>query len=195
MQGDKGIWFPDADFFEDIIVYTIPALFPDYEGGVPDFQYLGGSRGRGLFESALAQPKQSFGGEYLYPSISDKAAALIWSTIKNHPFTDGNKRSALTTGFFFLAFNGYMLLARQDEAIELCLKVAAGDFGVDQAYVSEWIGDRIVRLDEIVLSEDLNQNDAARRYIQAASSDEARAFIGTLIEVRQMLLGWAQSME
>lgn len=97
MQDKQGIWFPDADFFEDVIIHTIPALFPNYEGGLPDFQYLGGSQGRGAFESALAQPQQSFGGEYLYPSISDKAAALIWSTIKNHPFTDGNKRTALTT--------------------------------------------------------------------------------------------------
>ena len=187
MRADD-IWFPDADFFEDIIVHTIPALFPDYEVGVPDFQYLGGSRGRGLFESALAQPKQSFGGEYLYPSVSDKAAALIWSTIKNHPFVDGNKRSALATGFFFLAFNGYILLSGQNEAVELCLKIAAGDSSVDQGYVSDWIGNRIVRLDEIVLSEDLNFIDAARRYAQIASSDETRALIETFMELRRTLL-------
>ena len=83
MQDNQGTWFPDADFFEDVIIHTTPVLFPNYEGGLPDFQYLSGSQERGQFESALAQPQQAFGGEYLYPSIEDMAAALIWSTVKN----------------------------------------------------------------------------------------------------------------
>ena len=174
MQDKQGIWFPDADFFEDVIIHTIPALFPNYEGGLPDFQYLGGSQGRGAFESALAQPQQSFGGEYLYPSIADKAAALIWSTIKNHPFTDGNKRSALTTGFFFLAFNGYALLAGQDEAVDLCLQVAAGEQGVDQEYVSAWIDARIVRFDELD-SAGASQDAKTARYAQIASDADIAA--------------------
>ena len=174
MQDKQGIWFPDADFFEDVIIHTIPALFPNYEGGLPDFQYLGGSQGRGAFESALAQPQQSFGGEYLYPSTADKAAALIWSTIKNHPFTDGNKRTALTAGFFFLAFNGYALLAGQGEAVDMCLQVAAGAQGVDQEYVSAWIDARIVRFDELD-SAGSSQDAKATRYAQIASDADIAA--------------------
>ena len=186
MQDKQGVWFPDADFFEDVIVHTIPALFPNYEGGLPDFQYLGGSQGRGAFESALAQPQQSFGGEYLYPSIADKAAALIWSTIKNHPFTDGNKRTALTTGFFFLAFNGYALLAGQGEAVDLCLAVAAGKQGVDQEYVSEWIDARIVRFDELD-SAGARQDAKAARYAQIASDADIAAVSDFYRAVAEML--------
>ena len=176
MQDNQGIWFPDADFFEDVIIHTIPVLFPNYEGDLPDFQYLGGSQGRGAFESALAQPQQSFGGEYLYSSIADKAAALIWSITKNHPFTDGNKRSALTTGFFFLAFNGYALLAGQGDAVDLCLRVAASEQGVDQEYVSEWIDSRIVRIDELDAAVS-SQDAIVAHYAQIASDADAAAIL------------------
>ncbi len=125
MLRHDGIWFPDIDVIEAITTRMVPVLFPHYGGGAPDFQYLGGDQGRGLLESALAQPRQGFGGEYFYPSISDKAAALIWSITKNHPFNDGNKRASLTTAFLFLAFNRYVLLAGQGEAVEMCLNVAA----------------------------------------------------------------------
>ena len=49
-----------------------------------------GVRDLGLLESAIAQPRQSFGGADLHPSIIDKAAALGFSLISNHPFVDGN---------------------------------------------------------------------------------------------------------
>ncbi len=94
MQRQDGIWFPDIEFVETITTRMIPVLFHDYDESAPDFQYLGGDQGRGLLESALAQPRQGFGGEYFYPSLPDKAAALIWSITKNHPFNDGNKRAA-----------------------------------------------------------------------------------------------------
>lgn len=192
MQDNQGIWFPDADFFEDVIIHTIPVLFPNYEGGLPDFQYLGGLQGRGAFESALAQPQQTFYGEYLYPSITDKAAALIWSITKNHPFTDGNKRTALTTGFFFLAFNGYALLAGQGEAVDLCLRVAASEQGVDQKYVSEWIDARIVRFDELD-SAGARQDAKVARYVQSATEAEiaaVAAFYKAAAEIlRAMYLG------
>ena len=149
MQRHDGIWFPDVDFVETITTLMVPVLFPRYDdGGEPDFQYLGGAQGRGLLESALAQPRQGFGGEYFYPSLPDKAAALVWSIAKNHPFTDGNKRAALTIAYTFLAFNRYVLLAGQGEAVAMCLDVAASKPGVDQAYVSEWIRERVIRFDE-----------------------------------------------
>ena len=144
------IWFPDVDFVENITTLMIPILFPRYDDGAePDFQYLGGNQGRGLLESALAQPRQGYDGEYFYPSLSDKAAALIWSITKNHPFNDGNKRAALTVAYTFLAFNGYLLLTGHGEAVDMCLDVAKSKPGVDQAYISEWISERIVGVDEL----------------------------------------------
>ena len=124
MQNTESLWFPDADFVKTITASTVPLLFSNYKYGDtrPDFNYLGGTNGRDKLESALAQPSQGFGGEYRHPSISDKAAALIWFITKDHPFVDGNKRAALTTAFFFLAFNNFVLLVNQSEAVEMCIK-------------------------------------------------------------------------
>ena len=167
-------WFPDIDFVEEVIVAMVPVLFPNYEDGAPDFRYLGGSQGRGLLEAALFQPQQSFGGEYLYPSMSDKAAALIWSVTKNRPFNDGNKRAALTTGFSFLAFNRRILLAGQSEAVELCLRIAASEPTIDLEHVSDWINDRVIRFDEFDPT-DASQNEKVARYSQIASATEIDA--------------------
>lgn len=52
-----------------------------------------GIRDLGALESAIAQPRMTFGGEDLYPTIVDKAAALGFSIVMNHPFIDGNKRT------------------------------------------------------------------------------------------------------
>jgi len=71
-------------------------------------QYLGGEYGKGLLASALAQPRQTFNGRYLYRTIFDKAAILLSSMIKDHPFVDGNKRMALTTVSVFLTLNRYL---------------------------------------------------------------------------------------
>jgi death-on-curing protein len=60
----------------------------EMSGGHPGLRDLSG------LESAPAQPKQSFGGSDLYPSLMDKAVALCFSIVRNHPFVDGNKRIA-----------------------------------------------------------------------------------------------------
>ena len=54
-----------------------------------------GVRDQGLLESAVAQPRARFDGKDLYPDIAEKAAALAFSLVKNHPFVDGNKRTGL----------------------------------------------------------------------------------------------------
>ncbi len=185
--GDIGnIWFPDIEFVEEIVSRMVPVLFAKYEDGVPDFQYLGGSQGRGLLESALAQPRQTFSGEYLYSSIPSMAATLIWSITKNHPFNDGNKRAALTTGITFLAFNGYILLAGQREAKNLCLNVAASESNINKEYVSDWISERIVRFDEVG-QPNFTRNEKLIKYAQVASSDEIRA-LKCAFEVMQQIL-------
>jgi death on curing protein len=63
----------------------------------------------GLLESAIAQPRMTFGGEDLYPSLLEKAAALGFSIIMNHPFVDGNKRTghAVTETLKFLVMRQY----------------------------------------------------------------------------------------
>lgn len=68
-----------------------------------------GVRDVGLLESAVARPRATFGGVDLYPDLFHKAAALMESLILNHPFVDGNKRTAITAAALFLLRNGYRL--------------------------------------------------------------------------------------
>jgi death-on-curing protein len=71
-----------------------------------------GIRDFGALESALAQPEMTFGGDELYPSISEKASALGFSLVMNHPFVDGNKRVGHAVMEVFLVLNGYELQGR-----------------------------------------------------------------------------------
>jgi death-on-curing protein len=64
-----------------------------------------GIRDLGAVESALAQPRMTFGGEELYPTLVDKAAAIGFSLIMNHPFIDGNKRIGHAAMEVFLVMN------------------------------------------------------------------------------------------
>lgn len=68
----------------------------------------------------------TFGGDDLYPSLEEKASALGFSLICNHPFLDGNKRVGHAAMETFLVLNGFELSATVDEAEKLILSVAAG---------------------------------------------------------------------
>lgn len=80
----------------------------------------------GALESALAQPRLTFEGQELYPSIVEKVAALGFSLVKNHPFLDGNKRTGHAVMEIFLVLNGYEIDAAVDEQEWSILQVAAG---------------------------------------------------------------------
>jgi len=92
----------------------------DRSGGSP------GVRDQGLLESALAQPEMTFAGRDLYPTLADKAAALGYSLVMNHPFVDGNKRVGHATMETFLVLNGHEIAADVDEQERVVLGVAAG---------------------------------------------------------------------
>jgi death on curing protein len=83
-------------------------------------------RDHGLLQSALARPQASaFEGD-AYPSLEEKAAALLHSLARNHALVDGNKRLALAATIAFLGINGVRLTLTNDEAYELVMAVAAG---------------------------------------------------------------------
>jgi death-on-curing protein len=86
-----------------------------------------GVRDEGLLESALAQPQVTFGGELLHPTIYEQAAAYLYHISRNHPFIDGNKRTACAAMETFLEFNGYQLDLSDDEEYNLVLEVAQGN--------------------------------------------------------------------
>jgi death on curing protein len=87
-----------------------------------------GLRDVGGLESALGQPRQTFGGDDLYPTLISKATALGFSLINNHPFVDGNKRVGHAAAEAFLMLNGYELDASVDEGEAAILSVASGEW-------------------------------------------------------------------
>jgi death-on-curing protein len=91
-----------------------------------------GLRDRGLLESAIAQPTASFGGGFLHQGIFAMAAALHFSLVSNHPFVDGNKRSALVAMLTFLDTNGYSLLQPFHMLVDITLAVASGSMSKAQ---------------------------------------------------------------
>lgn len=83
----------------------------------------------GRLESALAQPRQAFGGEFVHEDLASMAAAYLFHLCQNHPFADGNKRTAAHTAILFLAQNGYHLDFPDDDGERLVLDVAEGKIG------------------------------------------------------------------
>ena len=104
---------------------------------------LVGIRDLGGLESAVAQPRMTFGGVELYPTLIEKAAALGFSLIQNHPFVDGNKRTGHASMEIFLVLNGHQIRASVDEQVEIILQVAAGVMSRDM--FAEWLGSHIER--------------------------------------------------
>jgi death on curing protein len=102
-----------------------------------------GLRDRGLLEAALAQPQMTYGGVDLYDSLVDKAAALGFSLIQNHPFVDGNKRIGHAAMAVFLAINGYAIQATVDEQEELILAVASSR--MSRSELADWLATHIVQ--------------------------------------------------
>lgn len=86
----------------------------------------GGVRDLGLLESALAQPEASFAGEWLHKDLYEMAAAYGYHLCQNHPFIDGNKRTALASALVFLELNGVSLADPKGLLKDAMLQIAEG---------------------------------------------------------------------
>jgi death on curing protein len=91
-----------------------------------------GLRDSGLLESAIAQPMAQFGGQFLHEDLFEMAAALHFSLVMNHPFVDGNKRTALMALLAFLDLNGYSILEPFPGLVDITLSVASGSMSKTQ---------------------------------------------------------------
>ncbi len=103
-------------------------------------EILGGTaalRELGLLESALARPQASAFGQDAYPTIHEKAGALLHSLVLNHPFVDGNKRTATIATTIFLEVNGLRVTWEPAEALEFIIAVAEGKHGVPA--IAAWL--------------------------------------------------------
>lgn len=87
-----------------------------------------GIRDENLLDSALNAPFQSFDGEDLYKTIKAKAAKLGFFLVKNHPFTDGNKRIGIFVMLTFLEINGVNIDCTDEDLIKIGLGLAEGSF-------------------------------------------------------------------
>ena len=96
-----------------------------------------GVRDLGMLESAVHRPFATFAGEDLYPDMFLKIGALIQSLVKNHPFVDGNKRTAYVSAFTVLKYNQVKITATQKEVIKLMISVANENLSVDE--ISSWL--------------------------------------------------------
>ncbi len=90
-----------------------------------------GVRDRGLLHSAVMNPLATFGGEDLYPGVLAKVAALLYGLARNHPFLDGNKRTAFVAAVVVLRKNGLRLAASNHAVVEFMEAVAAGRLTMD----------------------------------------------------------------
>ena len=105
-----------------------------------------GIRDLGALQSALGQPRRTFGGQELYADLAAKAGALAYGLVKNHPFVDGNKRIAHAAMEVFLVMNGHEVRASVDEQEEVLLRVASGAMGRKE--LVEWIAKHMVKIGE-----------------------------------------------
>jgi len=85
-----------------------------------------GVRDMGLLESAIAQPKAAFGGQYLHQGQFEMAAAYLYHIVLNHPFIDGNKRTGAVAALAFLNLNGIGIRPDNEGLVEITLRVATG---------------------------------------------------------------------
>jgi death-on-curing protein len=93
---------------------------------------LAGVRDQGLLESAVAMRAASFGGEFLHTDLFAMAAAYLFHIARDHPFTDGNKRTALHATYVFLRLNGFRLDADAGALYGLTMRVASSATGKDE---------------------------------------------------------------
>ena len=96
-----------------------------------------GLRDSGALESALAMPKQGFGGERVHAFPFEMASAYAFHIAKNHPFVDGNKRTALMCCGAFLRMNGWDLVSEGEQAADAIISLVTGS--IDKAGFARWL--------------------------------------------------------
>ena len=112
---------PNPEFVDVDLAIAIHDDVIEAFGGMP------GLRDQGLLESGLSQPKATFFGDFLHPTIADQAAAYLYHITKNHAFVDGNKRTALGVMEAFLGMNAYELNLSDQELYNLVIAVSTGE--------------------------------------------------------------------
>lgn len=104
---------------------------------IEDYGGSHGVRDEGRLEAVLAATRQNAFGAELYPTVYDKAAVYIRNVMGDHPFVDGNKRTAVTAGIMFMVRNGLTLTATPRELEDYAVTVAVERLGIPE--IAEWL--------------------------------------------------------
>ena len=97
----------------------------------------GGIRNLGQLEAAVSTQYQTVFGKELYTTVCDKAAALVRGIICDHPFIDGNKRTAMLAGLTLLEMNEYNFIARQGELEDFAVRIAVSH--LNASVIADWL--------------------------------------------------------
>ena len=111
-----------------------------HQDQLAEFGGAQGVRDPGLLSSAIAQPSATFGGVFLHSDLHEMAAANLYHLTMNHPFVDGNKRTAFIAALTFLDLNGVDIEHDPPGLYELAVAVAEGR--VDKHEIARVLGDR-----------------------------------------------------
>ncbi len=105
------------------------------------FGGLHGVRDIGGLQSALARPQTTVFGNDAYPTLLLKASSILHSLLLNHPFHDGNKRTAFASVGLFLHFNGISIAAEHKEIEDFVVSVAETHLSVES--IGDWLSDHV----------------------------------------------------
>lgn len=121
----------------DPLFLTLDEVFAIHADQIRRYGGRTGLRDLGSLQSALGMPESTFEGEFLHGTPFEMAAAYLFHIARNHPFVDGNKRTALMCALVFLGLNGWRLEAESEVLYELVDGVAAGS--LDKADVAVFL--------------------------------------------------------
>jgi death-on-curing protein len=106
---------------------TLEEVLAIHEDRIGKYGGTFGVRDLGLLQSAMGTVEATFDGSYLHGTVFEMAAAYLFHICRNHPFLDGNKRTALACALAFLRLNGTRIEAPQDDLYDLVIGVAEGN--------------------------------------------------------------------
>lgn len=111
---------------EDIVFLTLAEVVEIHADQIKRYGGSDGVRDMTLLSSAVAMPYASFSGSFLHTDIYEMAAAYAFHICRNHPFIDGNKRTALASALVFLELNGISLLDNKGKLYDAIISLASG---------------------------------------------------------------------
>lgn len=181
---------------------TLVEILDAHEIAIARHGGASGVRDQGSLESALAMPEQSFGGDFAHTFPFEMAAAYAFHIAKNHPFVDGNKRTAFTAATLFLWMNGWRLEATEADAEQVVLDLVTNK--IDKGGFAAWLNAHCVARPSMELRDFLANLDYDRLHAhfegmsgqshqeRIATMNEAASAIPSIDRANLAAMKWSQ---